>query len=68
MATVRAHGGMDLFGSDFDALVNSLIHDGRYNAIAAALAALSALLQAAAFITDQKKRHGAASTRLDAPR
>ena len=52
LMVMRARGGMDLFGSDFDALLRSLISDGRWNAWAAAAAALAAGLQGIAVVLE----------------
>jgi len=53
-ASVKDRGGMDLFGSDFNALLQSLISDGKRNAVASICAALAALLQGVALVLEWK--------------
>jgi hypothetical protein len=49
---------MDILGTDFEALMNSLIHDGRLNGVAALLAASSTFVQVIAFmIQSYRERH-----------
>jgi hypothetical protein len=58
LATLKAQGGMDILGTDFEALMNSLIHDGRLNGVAALLAASSTFVQVIAFmIQSYRERH-----------
>jgi hypothetical protein len=45
LASMNARGGMDIFGSDFAALLRSLISDNKWTAWAATLAAASVLFQ-----------------------
>jgi len=53
---VAARGGMDLFGSDFDALISSLIWQGRLNSWAALCSACAVLSQAAALWSERRAR------------
>jgi len=54
---VSSRNGMDVFGSDFDVLLQSLIADGKRNALAATCAALAALLQGIAIVFEWKENH-----------
>jgi len=45
LASMSAHGGMDIYGSDFEGLLRSLISDNKWTAWAATLAASSVFFQ-----------------------
>ncbi len=54
LASMSTRGGMDIFGSDFEALLRSLISDNKWTAWAATLAAASVFFQVVSIFVKRK--------------